>query len=54
MKVASVDVVFDVQHEVLIKNDKRLKIMSTADSVQYENLLPVGEVMERAAQYHHN
>ena len=25
--------------------------MSTSDNVQYENLLPVGKVMERAAQY---
>ena len=31
-----------------------LKIMSTSDNVQYEDLLPVDEVMERAAQYHHN
>ena len=36
-----VDVVFDVQREVLIKNDKRLKVMSTSDSVPYKTLLPV-------------
>lgn len=35
-----VDVVFDMYHEVLIKNVERLKRVSTSDGVPYKNILP--------------
>ena len=36
-----VNVVFDIELEVLIKNVKRLKIMSASDGVQDRDLVPV-------------
>lgn len=35
-----IDVLFDMYHEVSIKNVERIKRVSTSDGVQYKNILP--------------